>query len=135
MRELMMVDIRAIHHVSLLVSDTGRALTFYRDLLGLVVDGARPDMDYPGAWLRMDNAQIHLLELPDVLRGSARPKHGGRDRHVALSVADLDALVTALETAGVAYTLSRSGRCALFCRDPDGNTIELVEISSASKSD
>jgi len=130
-----MVDIRAIHHVSLLVSDTGRALTFYRDLLGLVVDGARPDMDYPGAWLRMDNAQIHLLELPDVLRGSARPEHGGRDRHVALSVADLDALVTALETAGVAYTLSRSGRRALFCRDPDGNAIELVEISSSSKSD
>ena len=125
-----MVDIRAIHHVSLLVSDTGRALTFYRDLLGLVVDGARPDMDYPGAWLRMDNAQIHLLELPDVLRGSARPEHGGRDRHVALSVADLDALVTALETAGVAYTLSRSGRRALFCRDPDGNAIELVERSA-----
>jgi len=125
-----MVDIRAIHHVSLLVSDTGRALTFYRDLLGLVVDGARPDMDYPGAWLRMDNAQIHLLELPDVLRGSARPEHGGRDRHVALSVADLDALVTALETAGVVYTLSRSGRRALFCRDPDGNAIELVERSA-----
>jgi len=130
-----MVDIRGIHHVSLLVSDTGRALTFYRDLLGIEVDGARPEMAYPGAWLQVGAAQIHLLELPDVLRGTARPEHGGRDRHVALSVADLDALVTALETAGVAYTLSRSGRCALFCRDPDGNTIELVEISSASKSD
>ena len=127
-----MVDIRAIHHVSLLVSDTGRALTFYRDLLGLVVDGARPEMDYPGAWLRMDNAQIHLLELPDVLRGSARPEHGGRDRHVALSVTDMAVLVTALETAGVVYTLSRSGRRALFCRDPDGNAIELVEIIAGS---
>jgi glyoxylase I family protein len=130
MREMMMVDIRAIHHVSLLVSDTGRALTFYRDLLGLEVDGSRPEMDYPGAWLRMDNAQIHLLELPDVLRGTERPKHGGRDRHVALSVTDMDELVAALNTAGVAYTLSRSGRRALFCRDPDGNAIELVEIKA-----
>ena len=130
-----MVDIRAIHHVSLLVSDTGHALTFYRDLLGLEVDGSRPDMDYPGAWLRMDNAQIHLLELPDVLRGTARPEHGGRDRHVALSVADMDVLMAALEAAGVAYTLSRSGRRALFCRDPDGNAIELVEILSSSKPD
>ena len=125
-----MVDIRAIHHVSLLVSDTGRALGFYQDLLGLEVDGSRPDMDYPGAWLRMDNAQIHLLELPDVLRGTDRPEHGGRDRHVALSVADMDVLMAALEAAGVAYTLSRSGRRALFCRDPDGNAIELVEITA-----
>ena len=127
-----MVDIRVIHHVSLLVSDTGRALTFYRDLLGLDVDGLRPEMDYPGAWLRMDNAQIHLLELPDVLQGTERPEHGGRDRHVALSVTDMDVLVTALETAGVVYTLSRSGRRALFCRDPDGNAIELVEVSAGS---
>jgi glyoxylase I family protein len=127
---MIMVDIRAIHHVSLLVSDTGRALEFYRDLLGLEVDGSRPDMAYPGAWLRVGTAQIHLLELPDVLRGVARPEHGGRDRHVALSVTDMDVLVTALETAGVAYTLSRSGRRALFCRDPDGNTIELVEIAA-----
>ena len=127
-----MVDIRAIHHVSLLVSDTGRALTFYRDLLGLEVDGSRPEMDYPGAWLRMDNAQIHLLELPDVLRGTERPEHGGRDRHVALSVTDMDSLVIVLEAAGVVYTLSRSGRRALFCRDPDGNAIELVEVIAGS---
>ena len=127
-----MVDIRAIHHVSLLVSDTGRALTFYRDLLGLEVDGSRPEMDYPGAWLRMDNAQIHLLELPDVLRGTEQPEHGGRDRHVALSVTDMDALVIVLEAAGVVHTLSRSGRRALFCRDPDGNAIELVEVIAGS---
>jgi glyoxylase I family protein len=44
----------------------------------------------------------------------------------------MDVLVTALETAGVAYTLSRSGRRALFCRDPDGNAIELVEIIAGS---
>ena len=123
MQVMKMVDIRAIHHVSLLVSDTGRALEFYRDLLGLEVDGSRPDMACPGAWLRMDNAQIHLLELPDVLRGTERPEHGGRDRHVALSVTDMNVLVAALERAGVAYTLSRSGRRALFCRDPDGNAI------------
>ena len=130
-----MVDIRAIHHVSLLVNDTGRALKFYRDLLGLEVDGSRPEMVYPGAWLRLDNAQIHLLELPDVLRGTERPEHGGRDRHVALSVADMDALMAALEVAGVAYTLSGSRRLTLFCRDPDGNAIELVEILSSSKPD
>ena len=128
-----MVDIKSIHHVSLLVSDTGRALMFYNGLLGLETDDSRPDMNYPGAWLRVGAAQIHLLELPDSLRGTSLPEHGGRDRHVALSVADLDAVVAALETAGIAYTLSGSGRRALFCRDPDGNAIELVEMTASGQ--
>jgi glyoxylase I family protein len=72
--------------------------------------------------------QIHLLELPDTNRRAALPEHGGRDRHVALNVTDLDAVVTALAAAGISYTLSRSGRRALFCRDPDGNAIELIEV-------
>jgi glyoxylase I family protein len=46
---------------------------------------------------------------------------------VALDVVDLGAVVAALDGAGIAYTLSRSGRRALFCRDPDGNAVELVE--------
>jgi glyoxylase I family protein len=133
MRAMKMADITAIHHVSLLVSDTRRALLFYRDVLGLEIDESRPVMSYPGAWLQVGAAQIHLLELPDVLRGATLQEHGGRDRHVALSVADLDGVVTALEAACVAYTLSRSGRRALFCRDPDGNALELVEIRQASQ--
>jgi glyoxylase I family protein len=122
-----MANITTIHHVSLLVSNTGRALRFYRDLLGLEVDETRPAMNYPGAWLRVGTAQIHLLELPDALRGTKLPEHGGRDRHMALEVMDLDGVAAELEAAGVACTISRSGRRALFCRDPDGNAIELVE--------
>jgi len=72
--------------------------------------------------------QIHLLQLPETNRPAVLPEHGGRDRHVALNVADLDALATVLESAGISYTRSRSGRRALFCRDPDGNAIELVEV-------
>jgi glyoxylase I family protein len=119
--------VTGLHHVSLIVSDTARALAFYRDLLGLSVDGERPDLGYPGAWLQLGSLQIHLLELanPDPVEG--RPAHGGRDRHVALSVANLDALITVLDQAGIGYTLSRSGRRALFCRDPDANALEFVE--------
>ena len=127
-----MADITAIHHVSLLVSDTARALLFYQGVLGLEVDVSRPAMNYPGAWLRVGSAQIHLLELPDPLCEAKLPEHGGRDRHVALSVTDLDGVVAALEAAGVACTLSRSGRRALFCRDPDGNAIELLEWTPSS---
>jgi len=122
-----MVEIGAIHHVSVIVADTERALAFYRDLLGLPVDPARPDLGYPGAWLRVAHQQIHLLELPNPDSVTGRPRHVGRDRHLALTVADVGALAQALEAAGIAFTRSRSGRRALFCRDPDGNGLEFVE--------
>jgi glyoxylase I family protein len=122
-----MGGVTAIHHVSLIVADTGRALAFYCDVLGLAPDPARPDLGYPGAWLRVGGQQIHLLELPNPDPVEGRPAHGGRDRHLALAVSDLDALAQRLDGAGIAYTLSRSGRRALFCRDADANALELVE--------
>ena len=120
-----------IHHVSLIVADTARALAFYRDLLGLDVEPERPDLGFPGAWLRLGGQQIHLLELPNPDPVSGRPVHGGRDRHLAVSVVDFDGLRARLEAAGIAITLSRSGRRALFCRDPDGNALELIGATSA----
>jgi glyoxylase I family protein len=120
-------QILEIHHASLIVADTERALGFYRDLLGLKVDESRPELAFPGAWLKVGTRQIHLLELenPDPTEG--RPEHGGRDRHIALIVRDLDTLADSLTRAGIAFTRSRSGRRALFCRDPDGNALELIE--------
>ncbi|NIR60651.1 MAG: glyoxalase [Gammaproteobacteria bacterium] len=124
MREVEVID---IDHVSLLVSDTARALEFYSGVLGLPPDPGRPDLGFPGAWLTVGERQIHLLELPDPDPRTGRPAHGGRDRHLAMRVRDLDALTRALDDAGVTYTLSRSGRRAVFCRDPDGNALELIE--------
>lgn len=121
------MQIFRIHHVSLIVVDTARALQFYCDLLGLSVDDSRPDLGYPGAWLRIGDQQIHLLELPNPDPSEGRPVHGGRDRHLALTIDDLDALTQALDSAGTDYTRSRSGRRALFFRDPDGNALELIE--------
>jgi glyoxylase I family protein len=114
-----------LHHVSLLIADTARALGFYRDILGLA-EAPRPALGFPGAWLDVGGQQIHLLELPNPDPVDGRPDHGGRDRHVALSCPDLDALVARLEAAGLPYTRSRSGRAAVFCRDPDGNAVELI---------
>jgi glyoxylase I family protein len=119
--------ISAVHHVSLIVADTERALRFYRDLLGLVVIPERPELGYPGAWLGIGDLQIHLLELPNPDPLEGRPEHGGRDRHLALSTSALDKVIERLSAAGVAMSLSKSGRRALFCRDPDQNAVEIVE--------
>ena len=122
-----MLKITEFLHASLLVSDLGRARAFYEGVLGLVPSSARPAMSFAGVWYEIGAQQIHLLALPDPCRDAAHPQHGGRDRHIALAVADIDEARAALEQANVAYTVSRSGRAALFCRDPDGNAVELVQ--------
>lgn len=119
--------VRSIHHVSLIVADTARALDFYQGILGLKLAPERPDLSFPGAWLWVGDQQIHLLELPNPDPVEGRPAHGGRDRHLAMRVSGLDEVTARLDAAGLPYTLSRSGRSALFCRDPDGNALELIE--------
>lgn len=122
-----MMKINSIQHVSFIVADIARALDFYHGVLGLEIDATRPDLGYPGAWLQIHAQQIHLLQLPNPDPVEGRPSHGGRDRHVALGIRDLDSLIARLTDAGISYTLSRSGRRALFCRDPDGNALEFIE--------
>jgi glyoxylase I family protein len=116
----------AIHHASLIVANTQASLLFYSGILGIEqID--RPDLGFPGAWLKIGNQQIHLLELNNPDPTTGRPEHGGRDRHVAMTVSDLTPVREALDAAGFVYTVSKSGRKAIFCRDPDGNAIEIID--------
>lgn len=119
--------ITGLHHASLLSSDLARSRAFYEDLLGLQPDIGRPAMSFDGIWYGLaDGRQIHLMRLPDPDASAVRPAHGGRDRHLALTVSNLQELAQRLERAGVPYTPSRSQRAALFCRDPDGNALEFI---------
>ncbi len=122
-----MFTISGIQHASFIITDLARALDFYHGVLGMEIYPDRPDLGYSGAWLQVQQQQIHLLLLPNPDPIEGRPQHGGRDRHVAFGISDLDALVSRLEATAINYTLSRSGRRALFCRDPDGNALEFIE--------
>jgi glyoxylase I family protein len=124
------MKITALLHASFLIADLARSRAFYEQLLGLSANPARPDLGFPGVWYDIaGNQQIHLMLLPDPEAGLQRPAHGGRDRHVALAVSDVQELVRRLQAAGIAHSLSKSGRRALFCRDPDGNALEFVEAA------
>lgn len=114
-------------HASILVQDVAVARVFYEGVLGLSPSTLRPDLDFPGVWYEFGAQQIHLIGLANTPQQISHT-HGGRDRHIALSIDDINALKAQLDVQGVAYTLSRSGRRALFCRDPDGNALEFVEL-------
>lgn len=109
-----------IHHVSLNVTDTERALGFYRDLLGMS-ELERPAFSFGGAWLDAGHGrQVHLIE-------AAVPDDVGQ--HVAFAVHDLDDAVEALRSAGCRVSdPSQVGDTAArqaFVLDPDGNRVEL----------
>jgi len=119
--------VKSLDHCSLIVADTAKALDFYKGILELEIDDSRPDLGYPGAWLQVGRSQIHLLEVSNPYASAQLPEHGGRDNHVALAVSDLELIISRLQRAGIGYSKSKSGREALFCRDYDGNTVELIE--------
>jgi catechol 2,3-dioxygenase-like lactoylglutathione lyase family enzyme len=121
-----MAQVIGLLHSSLLVTDLRRSRPFYEDVLGLTPSSLRPPMSFDGVWYELGDQQIHLLELPNPEAALAKPAHGGRDRHVAVRVDDLEGMREKLEAAGIAYTRSQSGRSAIFCRDPDGNAFELI---------
>ena len=119
--------IRGILHATFLTADLPRSRTFYEGVLGLRPNPNRPDLGFEGAWYDIPgNQQIHLMLLSNPETGLARPSHGGRDRHVALAVSDFEKLIARLNQSGITYTLSKSGRRALFCRDPDQNALEFI---------
>lgn len=119
-----------VHHVGLLCENLERSLEFYQNILGLEINEARPHdkLPYRGAWLWVGSEMIHLMELPNPDPLTGRPEHGGRDRHACIAIRDVSNLKEILDKAGIAYTMSKSGRPAIFTRDPDANALEFTQV-------
>ncbi|EOA14038.1 hypothetical protein CARUB_v10027172mg [Capsella rubella] len=119
-----------VHHVGLLCENLERSLEFYQNILGLEINEARPHdkLPYRGAWLWVGSEMIHLMELPNPDPLTGRPEHGGRDRHACIAIRDVSNLKEILDKAGIEYTMSKSGRPAIFTRDPDANALEFTQI-------
>ncbi|CAH2069673.1 unnamed protein product [Thlaspi arvense] len=119
-----------VHHVGLLCENLERSLEFYQNILGLEINEARPHdkLPYRGAWLWVGSEMIHLMELPNPDPLTGRPEHGGRDRHACIAIRNVSNLKEVLDQAGIEYTMSRSGRPAIFTRDPDANALEFTQV-------
>lgn len=121
-----------VGHVHLKVSDLGRAVAFYRDVIGLSTVDYGADHSYPGIAFLSVGAHYNLVTLST--RGSeggapAPVGHTGVD-HFALRYPDRTALAGAVQRLydhGHPPTLAADGGAVVGVRvpDPDGNTVEL----------
>lgn len=124
-----MAKVIGFDHVSIIVKDAKASLTFYQSLLGVEVL-QRPELGFPGFWVDLHAGQsLHIMQLENPNESTMRPEHGGRDYHFALRVDSIDEFVVKLKEIGHPYSLSRSGRKALFAKDLDNNAFELFEYS------
>jgi catechol 2,3-dioxygenase-like lactoylglutathione lyase family enzyme len=143
--------IAGLDHVGFTVSNLGRALHFYRDLLGLEVlwervfeeEYVRMLVGYPTATLQCaylklpaSNTALELVEYQGV-EGTRVDMHTANpgNAHLCLAVKDLDAVFTRLKAAGVEFVSVPAtstagyykGSKTVYLHDPDGISLQLVE--------
>ena len=53
--------IQSVSHIAIIVSDVGRSLAFYTEIIGFQ-QIQRPSFDRHGAWLTMGNVKLHLIK-------------------------------------------------------------------------
>jgi catechol 2,3-dioxygenase-like lactoylglutathione lyase family enzyme len=141
------------NHTSFTVSNLDRALGLFRDGLGFEVTSRAPRdarlteriTGVPGAdlmiaFVRAPGHSIELIEYrapAEKGRVNARPCDAGF-AHIAFNVDDVDAALAAVEPHGVKPLSSpvtidqgpNKGRRVVYTRDPDGITIEFIEVRS-----
>ena len=130
------MNLSAIHHIAIIVSDYPRSKDFYVNKLGFSVirENFRPGKNDWKLDLRVgtgpDAVELEIFAEPDPPRRPTRPEACGL-RHLAFRVADLDAAVADLAKRGIRCEPVRTdeftgGRMTFFV-DPDGLPLELHE--------
>jgi catechol 2,3-dioxygenase-like lactoylglutathione lyase family enzyme len=145
----------AADHTGITVSDLERSLAFWHDVLGFELshtahqtgEMATQITGVKGAELRLAVLRTpggHKIELLEYLAPPDRKKHidlrpcDVGSLHVALLVDDLSAVLERIaasgwKAAGKPQTLTagpNAGKRVVYVRDPDGTTIELMQIPS-----
>jgi len=146
--------IQGIHHTAISTGDFDRALRFYCDLLGFkevwssswrvgseVVDrivGLRGSSGRV-AMLTAGNACVELFQYATPQPKQSEPQRPVCDHgitHLCLQVTDIDAEYARLSAAGMQFHCppqnAGGGMRATYGRDPDGNVVELLEVTDAN---
>lgn len=112
-----------LDHVNIRTAQLEAMTDFYQRVLGLEI-GQRPPFSFGGAWLYLNGqAVLHLVETKSPPAGSEP-----RIEHFAFRATGLDALLSRLDSASVAYrraTVPATGLEQVHFSDPDGNHVEV----------
>jgi len=117
-----MIEVKDIHHVALVVRDLEKCKNFYGGVLGLKTL-ERPAFNFPGHWYLVGSTrQLHLMVFDEKIPVTMR--------HFAIEVADFEQTMKELKSKGIEIVDGPGKRVDssdyLFCKDPDGNLIELT---------
>lgn len=98
-----------------------RAVTWYRDVLGLQEVKRPSNFMTPVRWFTLGDEQIHLI--PSDEADAISP------RHFAIHVDDCPAARVTMTERGVEVreTVPIAGADRFFISDPDGNNLELIQ--------
>lgn len=127
------MNLSAIHHIAIIVSDYPRSKDFYVNKLGFSVirENYRPDK---GDWkldLRInDDTELEIFGVANPPARVTRPEAAGL-RHLAFRVENIEKTAAELKALGILVEPIRmdaySGRKFTFFADPDGLPLELHE--------
>jgi len=117
----MSLQVTALDHCSVIITDVQRSRRFYGEILGLREIPRPRTFDFVAVWYDLGGQHIHLLLKPDADSQSAR--------HFALRVADCAAARRYFANRGVPIQETTPIPCAdrFFISDPDGNRIEIIQ--------
>lgn len=113
-----------LDHVNIRTHQLATMVSWYQVILGMT-SGARPDFNFPGAWLYAgEAAAVHLIGV------EAEPAADGslKLEHFAFSATGLAEFLKLLEARGIDYRLGRVrdfGILQVNIHDPDGNHIHV----------
>jgi lactoylglutathione lyase len=132
------LGVTSLAHVALRARDIEPMVDFYAKTLGFT-EMFRLNQD-DGAlmlvYLRITDDQ-YLELFPNGVGDGPAPREAVGLNHLCLAVADLDATVVALAERGVPLTrpliTGRDNNRQVWISDPDGNRVELMEMSPASR--
>lgn len=127
------MQLNAIHHVAIIVSDYPQARAFYVDKLGFEVirENYRAQRSDWKLDLRVnDHTELEIFGMPNPPQRVTGPEACGL-RHLAFRVENIDDAVAWLEGKGIACEPIRTdeftGKRMTFVRDPDNLPLELHE--------
>ena len=147
--------IGGVHHTGISTPDIARLIAFYRDLMGfelcyeMNLDRPTPQVDAmlemegvvaKMAMMRTGTSYIELLQFDTPAGDPPGPRWKLADHgvnHICLMVDDVDAEYARLSAAGMMFhaaPVHNTGRPTVACygRDPDGNRIELLQVTDTS---